>query len=315
MEMIYTKAYKVNYVISLIISGLTAAIAGYSGSFFFRLAGDIGEINAVFAAAVFISMHYFMTNKYRKRKKILSMPFPKEWRVILSELVGFYNMLDEEDKLNFEKKIQIFLTEKIITGIGTNIDDRTRVLIASAAIIPVFRIEDWEYHRLSEVLVYPDRFDEQFSFTDKNRSILGMVVQHTSSLIISKKDLFKGFAGKGGDNTAIHEFIHKIDEEDGEIDGLPVLLLDRETISRWKSVRETEMEMIHQNKSDINPYALTGEAEFLAVTGEYFFNQPDRMIEKHPELYTILKTIFRQDTASIIKSNALKLIRMKKSVK
>jgi Mlc titration factor MtfA (ptsG expression regulator) len=140
-----------------------------------------------------------------------------------------------------------------------------------------------------------------------------MVVQNTSSLIISRKDLYKGFSRKGGDNTAIHEFIHKIDEEDGEIDGLPVLLLDRETIMKWKTIREAEMELIMQGKSDINPYALTGEAEFLAVSGEYFFKQPGRMEEKHPELYRILKVIFRQDTASIIKSDALQLIRLTKS--
>jgi Mlc titration factor MtfA (ptsG expression regulator) len=312
MEIIYTKAYKVNYVISILLSVISAITAGYIGSLIFKDT-VYTEINAVMAASVFILMHLFFTNKYRKRKKILSVPFPEEWRLILSGMVDFYNRLNDEERYIFEKKIQIFLSEKPVTGIGTSVDDRTRLLVASAAVIPVFRIEGWEYHRLSEVLVYPGRFDESFSFTGRHSNILGMVVQNTSSLIISRKDLYKGFSRKGGDNTAIHEFIHKIDEEDGEIDGLPVLLLDRETIMKWKTIREAEMELIMQGKSDINPYALTGEAEFLAVSGEYFFKQPGRMEEKHPELYRILKVIFRQDTASIIKSDALQLIRLTKS--
>jgi len=315
MEMIYTKVYKINYVISLVTSILTAMTAGYFGSFFLKDSGKGEEINAVIAASVFIAMHFFLTYKYRKRKKILLMPFPEEWRLILSEMVSFYNMLNEEDRHSFEKKVQVFLSEKIITGIGTTVDDRTKVLIASAAVIPVFRIEGWEYYKLHEILVYPDRFDEKFSFTNQNRTILGMVVHNTSSLIISKKELFRGFSRKGADNTAIHEFIHKIDEEDGEIDGLPVLLLDRKTINQWVSVREAEMGLIRTGKSDINSYALTGSEEFLAVTGEYFFKQPDRMQERHPELYRILKIIYRQDTASIIKSSALELVRIKKNRK
>jgi MtfA peptidase len=313
MEILYTKRYKINFIFSLIISGLTASLSGFISPFLLKNTGFVDEnIYAVLAAFVFVAVHFFLTNKYRKRKKILSMPFPVEWKEILSGSVAFYRMLDDEDKFNFEKKIQIFLAEKIITGIGTDIDDRAKLLIASAAIIPVFKIEDWEYHSLEEILVYPHSFDENFSFTEKNRNILGMVVHNTSSLIISKKDLFRGFSRMDGENTAIHEFIHKIDEEDGDIDGLPVLMLGRKNISEWKSVRASEMKLIEQGKSDINPYALTGDAEFLAVSGEYFFDQPEKMKEKHPELYSILKVIFNQDMASIIKSETLGFVKKKK---
>lgn len=279
---------------------------------FFSYKSLAGELHSLPAVLVFISMHYCFTSRYRKRKKILTVPFPEQWRADLAEMVEFYYTLDDNHKYYFEKKIQFFLSEKKITGIGTDVDDRTRLLVASAAIIPVFRIEDWEYHRLNEVLVYPDRFDEHFSFTDKNRDLLGMVVQNTSSLIISRKELFRGFDRRGWDNTAIHEFIHKIDEEDGDIDGLPALLLDRKTFRLWKSVREDEMEMIREGISDISSYALTGEAEFFAVTGEYFFKHPDIMKEKHPDLYKVLQMIFRQDTGSIIKSDTLRFIGVKK---
>lgn len=313
MELIYTKAYKLNHILSLLISGLAGVITGYLCMIIFRYKATSVELHYLPAVSVFISMHYCFTSRYRKRKKILSVQFPEEWRAILTEMVEFYSLLDGNDKYYFEKKIQFFLSEKTITGIGTDIDDRTRLLIASAAIIPVFRIEDWEYHRLNEVLVYPDRFDEHFSFTDKNRDLLGMVVQNTSSLIISRKDLFRGFNHGGWDNTAIHEFIHKIDEEDGDIDGLPALLMDRKIFRLWKSTRENEKEMIRRGESDISSYALTGEAEFFAVTGEYFFNHPDIMKEKHPDLYKVLQMIFRQDTASIIKSDALRMIKIRKN--
>jgi len=59
-----------------------------------------------------------------------------------------------------------------------------------------------------------------------------------------------------------------------------------------------EMHRIKDGKSDINPYALTSEAEFFAVAAEYFFEKPEQLQQKHPELYEGLKGIFRQDGAS-----------------
>jgi len=313
MELIFTRRYKINLLFSLIVSLSAAFCAGYAAPY---LLGDIftgtTNLQGVAAASVFVVLHFLITSKYRKRKKIVSVPFPVEWREILSDLVLFYRMLSNDEKDYFEKRVQIFLAEKIITGIGTDVDDRTRLLVVAAAIIPVFKIEDWEYDTLGEILVYPDSFDDDYNFKSGDRDVLGMVVQHTSSLIISKKELFRGFKTMDGGNAAIHEFIHKMDEEDGEIDGLPVLMLNREELAQWRGIRAEEMKKLKSGRSDLDSYALTGEAEFLAVAGEYFFEHPEKMKEKSPELYNILKLIFKQDTASIIKSEALRLFRMKK---
>jgi MtfA peptidase len=313
MEVVFTRRYKINLIFSLIIS-LTAAIFAANVALFLleKYYPRTKYLASIIATTVFVFLHLFITGKYRKRKKVTSIPFPGHWRRILSDLVFFYRMLSDDEKYYFEKKLQIFLAEKKITGIETDVDDSTKLLIASAAIIPVFKIEDWEYDTLGEILVYPDRFDHDYNFKSGNRDVLGMVVQHTSSLIISKKELFRGFASMDGGNTAIHEFIHKMDEEDGVIDGLPVLMLNKEDLTRWVKIRASEMEKIKLGKSYIDSYALTGEAEFLAVAGEYFFDAPEKMKVKSPELYNILKSVFKQDTASIIKSEALGIFKKKK---
>jgi Mlc titration factor MtfA (ptsG expression regulator) len=49
---------------------------------------------------------------------------------------------------------------------------------------------------------------------------------------------------------------------------------------------------IMKNRSDINPYGGTNQAEFLAVAAEYFFERPDLLKTKHPELYTMLEKMF-----------------------
>ena len=53
--------------------------------------------------------------------------------------------------------------------------------------------------------------------------------------------------------------------------------------------------MCRRDDSDINPYGLTNEAEFFAVATEYFFERPGVMERKHPELYTMLARVFRQN--------------------
>jgi len=65
------------------------------------------------------------------------------------------------------------------------------------------------------------------------------------------------------------------------------------------------MEKIESGRSDLDPYALSGAAEFLAVAGEYFFEHPGMLKKNSPELYDILRRIFKQDAVSIIKSEAL----------
>ncbi|MGZ8551120.1 MAG: zinc-dependent peptidase [Chitinophagaceae bacterium] len=47
-----------------------------------------------------------------------------------------------------------------------------------------------------------------------------------------------------------------------------------------------------KNRSDINPYGATSKPEFLAVAAEYFFERPDLLKRKHPELFSMLEKIF-----------------------
>ena len=46
---------------------------------------------------------------------------------------------------------------------------------------------------------------------------------------------------------------------------------------------------------DINPYGMTSRVEFFAVLGEYFFERPALLKQKHPEIFNLLEEIFDQD--------------------
>ncbi len=289
-------------IFAIIISsaaGITIYLLSEPGSF------NVFGIPAapVINVLLFIFSYYFFTRKLRRRKNILKKPFPGEWKQYLKKYIPVYHGLVPAEQESFRRQIQIFLGEKIITGIDTDVDDETKILIAASAIIPVFRLPEWEYDSLGEVLVYPGNFDDNFATDGTHQDILGMVVTGSSSLIISKPALYESFRDMDdGQNVGIHEFMHKIDEEDGTIDGIPALLMDGSRRKEWNDIMKDEMALIEEGSSDINPYALTNPAEFFAVSAEYFFEKPEKMAEKHPRLYEILSAIFRQDLKSILKS-------------
>lgn len=225
-------------------------------------------------------------------------PFPLNWRITLAQDISFYNTLSREEKGLFEYKIQEFLLNHRITGIQTDVTERDRLLVAASAVIPIFQFPKWRYLNLYEVLLYPDTFNLDFETTGKDRNILGMVGTGymNNKMILSKKALHHGFDNDSDKkNTAVHEFVHLIDKMDGKIDGIPQLLLERPYVIPWLELMKEKIDEIQAEQSDINPYGATNHAEFFAVVSEYFFEQPQLLSKKHPELYAILEEIFDQD--------------------
>ncbi|MCC9167948.1 zinc-dependent peptidase [Pontibacter harenae] len=249
--------------------------------------------------AMLILFYRWATRKGRRRKKVLAQEFPVEWRKILRDRVGFYHTLNEENQARFEKMVQLFLSEKRITGIETEVDDTTKVLVASSAIIPIFGFKDWEYRNLGEVFVFPGslhRFKQEDG--EAVSEVLGKVnpFQNDHYVTLSKPALEQGFNDmKDRKNVGVHEFAHMLDQADGEIDGIPKAYLPDDLVRPWQDLMYRKIKSINKGNSDINPYGATNEAEFFAVVTEYFFEKPGQLAEKHPQLYELLTKIFHQN--------------------
>ncbi|WP_181305109.1 zinc-dependent peptidase [Rufibacter sp. XAAS-G3-1] len=254
----------------------------------------------VFTVVVCVVFYRWATRKSRRRKKVLAQEFPAEWRKVLTNRVGFYHTLKtDEEKQRFEKMVQLFLSEKRITGIEVTIDTTTKVLVAASAIIPIFGLQDWEYQNLGEILIFPgslERYKDEDS--EAVSEVLGRVnpFQNDHYVTLSKPALERGFNDMGDrQNVGIHEFAHMLDQADGEIDGTPAAYLPDELVKPWEELRDRKIKEIRKGQSDINPYAATNEAEFFAVSTEYFFEKPGQLSEKHPRLYAMLTRIFKQN--------------------
>ncbi|MFD0941377.1 M90 family metallopeptidase [Pedobacter boryungensis] len=249
----------------------------------------------ILAFVLIISLYFIF-----RKKKVTIHPLSKADKLLLNNNVDFYINLDDAKKIEFEQKIVQFLAVIKIEGVGLEITQLDRLLVAASAIIPIFGFADWEYKNLTNVVLYPDTFNKDFQFEGGERNIMGMVGSGfmNGQMVLSQSALRHGFSKSAGkENTGIHEFVHLLDKSDGATDGVPENLMTHEYTLPWIKMMHEEMERIEDDKSDINPYAITNQAEFFAVVSEYFFEQPEILKDKHPDLYHILSRIFGQKLA------------------
>jgi MtfA peptidase len=240
--------------------------------------------------------------------KEIPIEFSPSWRLILDQRVLFYHNLNREEKVRFERDVSRFIKKVRITGVNAEIDITDKLLVASSAAIPVFGFPDWDYTFLDEVLLYPGSFDRNFNINSREEFITGMVGNGSmeGKMILSKPSLHLGFTNETDkQNVGVHEFIHLLDKEDGEIDGIPATLMNKKFSIPWLQLIREKTEEMQKGDKDINPYGGTHEREFFAVAGEYFFERPHLLRENHPELYLLLSRAFNQDTAGLLKVSRL----------
>ncbi|MHA7944525.1 M90 family metallopeptidase [Formosa sp. 3Alg 14/1] len=260
----------------------------------------------IYVGIAFVIILVFTIYALRKLKRKKADQFPKQWHDLLLKHVDFYSALNTENQKRFQIKMMQFLSEVHVEGIQLELKDLDKVLIAASAVIPVFGFPEWHYSNLSGVLLYPDNFNSDYEFDSKkeNRIIAGMIGtgRLEKQMILSKKALYHGFSNENDKrNTAIHEFVHLIDKMDGDTDGVPELIMKHTYTIPWLKLIHKEMEAIHNNKSDIRDYGGTNQAEFFAVASEYFFENPNLMKRKHPELFKMLEHCFQMSPNSYTK--------------
>ncbi len=248
-------------------------------------------------------IYWLVRRRCVRRLRAMKQPFPASWEQVLQSHVAFFRALPAPERERFRELVKVFLDEVRVTGIQAEVDDTVRVLVAASAVIPIFGFHDWEYHRLGEVLVYPNSFGEEYqTMGNADENILGMVglKQIRGVMILSKPSLLAGFdAPSTGDNVGIHEFAHLVELEDAE-NGLPPEV-PRQAVQHWVQYVARELSHPSRNRSYIRDYAYTNEHEFFAVLAEYFFKSPDLLEKKDPQLYEMLQKMFHQDTASLMK--------------
>jgi Mlc titration factor MtfA (ptsG expression regulator) len=82
--------------------------------------------------------------KQRRRRRLRSRPFPKEWLSLIQRHVVFFHRLSASDRAELLGHVQVFLAEKHFEGCGGfTITDEVRVIIAAQACLLRFLFIHW----------------------------------------------------------------------------------------------------------------------------------------------------------------------------
>ena len=96
----------------------------------------------------------------------------------------------------------------------------------------------------------------------------------------------------------IHEFAHKIDMLDGEVDGIPPLAgAARDAFRREVNAAYQDFccRVDEGEDTAIDPYAAELIDEFFAVSCEVFFAEPKLLQDEYPAYFAQLQSYFRLD--------------------
>jgi Mlc titration factor MtfA (ptsG expression regulator) len=246
----------------------------------------------------------------RRREKILEQPFVDGWRAIIAQNVGYTRYLDEVEQKQLEDLVQVFVAEKTFVGCGgLELDDEVRVTIAANACVLLLGLDHDVYSGVESILVYPStvRPPERSTLVGSVAvvkpapAILGQA--HVVGPVILVWDAVKHGSQdpNNGHNVVFHEFAHKLDMLDNEIDGTPPLR-ETEQYDEWSRVCgevyfDLQKRVQRGQHTFLDEYGATNEAEFFAVATEYFFEKPKQLLSEHSELYRVLREYYRQDPA------------------
>ncbi|MFL5352777.1 M90 family metallopeptidase [Archangium sp.] len=227
-----------------------------------------------------------------RRRRLLLRPFPPEWLGYLEARVPFFPQLAPPLRERFLEQLKLFAWEKEFIGAGGfTLTDEVRAVVSATAVRLVVHLDLSYYDRLREIIVYPDAF----RIPDRTGVVLGEA-RHWGTVILSWQSVLAGLRNPNdGHSTATHEFAHVLDREDGAFDGTPQLR--RYSHYRaWASVMGEHFLALRQGqrleRQVLDEYGALNEAEFFAVATESFFEKPQQMREKTPDLYAELQRFY-----------------------
>lgn len=259
---------------------------------------------------IMLGWFYFDKRKIKsrelKRIKLQAQPLPDEYVHILQTEFALYARLPSDLQRTLAGHMQVFLDEKDILSRGDlEVTDTIRVLIAAQACLLILNRPGNYYPGFRSILVYPETYVANSTHNDGMLQVTATSTRAGESwqrgpVILAWDHVLQGARdSRDGHNVVMHEFAHKLDEENAAMDGLP-LLPTAEQYQQWSEVLNAEFIVQQQKLAEgaddvIDSYGATSPAEFFAVVTETFFEKPHQLGHCHPKLYEQFKLCYLLD--------------------
>jgi len=244
----------------------------------------------------------------QRLRQFADKPLEPELLNLLRQHMPLYERMPSELQQRLQGLVNVFLNDKSFFGSGgLEITDEMRLAVAGNACLLLLNRDGPCFPGSGTILLYPDTIVTQAVTYDGpivSESLSARLGEswHRGPVILSWADVLRGVNNpEDGHNVVIHEFAHKLDEENVSMDGLPVLH-EHVDYPDWARVMSEEfadlIKRVQRNRNTVlDGYGSTSPAEFFAVTSEVFFEKGKRMKDRLPMLYAQLEQYYGVDPA------------------
>lgn len=239
-----------------------------------------------------------------KRNRIRSKPLPEEWLATVQSILPMYEKLTVEQQRHLQGCIQVLIAEKQFIGCnGLTVTIEMKVVIVAIASLLLFHDPQHYFPKLRSILIYPTayRVKQKVSagggvIQERQEVRLGESWSRDQLVLSWQQVQYDSHHWEDGRNVVLHEFAHQLDQADSKAQGVPILR-KKEDYAAWAQVMTREYQRLCQDvergqKTVLNRYGAMNPAEFFAVATETFFEKPNQMLKKHPQLYHQLATYY-----------------------
>lgn len=251
-----------------------------------------------------------LSSKHKRRERLRAQPFPAAWEEAIEEHVAYWKLLDERERDQLRGHVQVLLEEKRFVGAGgLEMTDEVRAVVAAQASVLLLDRDHDYYPKLSSIVVYPAAYQAPAT------RLGGSGLAETSvearageswargTVVLAWNSVLGGAHNPvDARNVVFHEFAHQLDSEESRSDGAP-RLPEPAMYAAWAAemgdaYEELQEDLDRERRTLLRDYAAVNAAEFFAVVTEYFFERPNALQKRYPELYDLLGRFYGQDPAT-----------------
>lgn len=220
----------------------------------------------------------------------------------------FYKHISRPKQAQFITLLNTFINETRFEGVGLEVTYEMKVAIGGWAVFLVLNspINIAWYNRVALISIYAG--------STVNKKAIGQMLDgsHYCQIELAWDDVRDSSTKASiNRNTILHEFAHALDHIDRYVDGVPTPLLTADERQQWKTIFTPQY--VHSrpwysrkrlwnffaleawNEYDSNDSSCVNVAELFAVSTEFFFECPSKLLRYCPEIYQCLKKLYGID--------------------
>ncbi len=230
------------------------------------------------------------------------MPPQPHWAASLDERAPLWRDLGDDERRLMLDRIAAFVHGRRWEGIGVDVDEAMKLVIAAHACLLGLGFERDPFHEVSSVVIYPTTVVRRGTrnlggglSASGPLAIHGETVRGGPVVVVWRAVDVGSRHPERGRHVVIHEFAHQLDLLDGVVDGMPPLPGRAAELSWQRMIDEVMASLVADVDPLLGRYATTNRGELFAVASERFFARPHELAARFPDLYASLVAFYRQD--------------------